>query len=315
VVDDARAQLERLEKVLREEGFDVLTAADGREAIRRVRSDAPDLVLLEMVLPDMDGLEVLRTIKAAPDPERFMPVIMLSARSDTGSKVSGLRLGADDFLTKPFADEEILARCAAMLRIKTLQEKLHDAQRRLEEQSVTDALTGLNNRRLFDERLDEEFGRAQRYGDDLSLLMLDLDHFKVVNDRHGHPAGDVVLRESSALIRSSVRDPDICARFGGDEFAVILPETNMSGALVVAERVWRALREKVYALPAHATRDPATVRITASIGVSFYPAKDITSSDLLLRFADEALYEAKRVGRNTICLHQGRAHRFEVPRL
>jgi diguanylate cyclase (GGDEF)-like protein len=200
-----------------------------------------------------------------------------------------------------------------MLRIKHLQEKLHEAQRRLEEQSVTDALTGLKNRRFFDERLREEFGRAQRYGDHLSLIMLDLDHFKDVNDRHGHPAGDVVLREAGALIRGTIRDPDICARYGGEEFAVILPKTHMNGALVVADRIRRALGKKTYALPAAAPGGPATVQITASVGVSFYPAKDITSSDLLLRFADEALYEAKRAGRDAICLYQGRAYRYEAP--
>jgi two-component system cell cycle response regulator len=312
VVDDSRTQLDRLEQVLRAEGYEVLTAADGREAIRKVKSESPDLVLLDMVLPDMDGREVLRIMKPQ-HAEHFMPVIMVSVRSDTATKVSGLRLGADDFLTKPFVDEEILARCAAMLRIKQLQEKLHEAQRRLEEQSVTDALTGLKNRRFFDERLREEFGRAQRYGDHLSLIMLDLDHFKEVNDRHGHPAGDVVLREAGALIRGTIRDPDICARYGGEEFAVILPKTHMAGALVVAERIWRALGKKTYALPAPAAGGPATVQISASVGVSFYPAKDITSGDLLLRYADEALYEAKRAGRNTICLYQGRSYRYEAP--
>jgi diguanylate cyclase (GGDEF)-like protein len=314
VVDDSRTQLEWLVKVLQGGGYEVLTAADGREAIRKVKGESPDLVLLDMVLPDMDGLEVLRIMKP-PHDEHFMPVIMVSVRSDTDSKVAGLRLGADDFLTKPFADAEILARCAAMLRIKQLQEKLHEAQRKLEEQSVTDALTGLKNRRFFDERLHEEFGRAQRYGDHLSLIMIDLDHFKDVNDRHGHPAGDAVLQGAAALIRGSIRDPDICARYGGEEFAVILPKTHMSGALAVAERIWRALGKKVYALPEPRgpEAEPTMVQITASIGVSFYPAKDITSSELLLRFADEALYEAKRAGRNTICLYQARAYRYEAP--
>ncbi len=315
VVDDSRVQLEWLAKVLQGEGYEVLTAADGREAIRKVKGEAPDLVLLDMVLPDMDGLEVLRIIKP-PHQAHFMPVIMVSVKADTDSKVSGLRLGADDFLTKPFADAEILARCAAMLRIKQLQEKLHEAQRKLEEQSVTDAVTGLKNRRFFDERLHEEFGRAQRYGDHVSLIMIDLDDFKGVNDRHGHPAGDVVLHDAAALIRGSIRDPDICARYGGDEFAVILPKTHMSGALAVAERIWRALGKKEYALPAPpsaAGGASPTVQMTASLGVSFYPAKDITSSDLLLRFADEALYEAKRAGRNTICLYQARAYRYEAP--
>jgi two-component system cell cycle response regulator len=313
VVDDSRTQLEWLVKVLEREGYAVATASDGREAIRKVKNDRPDLVLLDMILPDMDGLEVLRIMKP-PHDENFMPVIILSVKSDTDSKVAGLRIGADDFLAKPFADAEIVARCAAMLRIKHLQEKLQEAQRKLEEQSITDALTGLKNRRFFDERLHEEFRRAQRYGDHLSLIMIDLDHFKGVNDRYGHPAGDVVLREAAALIRASLRDPDICARYGGEEFAVILPKTHMTGALAVAERIWRALGSKTYALAPSpgAGAEPASVQVTASIGVSFYPAKDITSSELLLRYGDHALYEAKRAGRNTICLYQARAYRYEA---
>lgn len=317
VVDDSRTQLEWLVQVLEREGYEVTTASDGKEAIRLVRTQPPDLVLLDMILPDMDGLEVVRIVKARRE-ERFVPVILLSVRSDLDSKVAGLRVGADDFLAKPFAEAEILARCAAMLRIKQLQERLHEMQRKLEEQSVTDALTGLKNRRFFDERLQEEFRRAQRYGDYLSLIMIDLDHFKQVNDRFGHPAGDSVLRDAAALIRASIRDPDICARYGGEEFAVVLPKTHMSGALAVAERIWRELGQKEYEIPlgpaaAGGAPGPApAVRVTASIGIAFYPSKDIASGELLLRFADQALYQAKRAGRNTICLYQAAAYRYEA---
>jgi diguanylate cyclase (GGDEF)-like protein len=311
VVDDSRTQLDWLVQVLEKEGYAVASAQDGKEAIRKVRTEPPDLVLLDMILPDMDGLEVLRIVKARPE-DQFIPVIILSVKSDLESKVAGLRIGADDFLAKPFAEAEILARCAAMLRIKHLQEKLREAQRKLEEQSITDALTALKNRRFFDERLNEEFRRAQRYGDYLSLIMIDLDHFKDVNDRHGHPAGDGVLREAAALIRASIRDPDICARYGGEEFAVILPKTHMSGALVVAERVWRELGGKEYAVQSSA--GATKVRVTASLGIAFYPSKDISSGELLLRFADQALYQAKRAGRNTICLYQAQAYRYDAPK-
>ncbi len=312
VVDDSRTQLEWLVAVLRKEGYTVLTAPDGKEAIRQVSSDAPDLVLLDVILPDMDGLEVLRIVKARSE-DQFIPVIILSVKADLDSKVAGLRIGADDFLAKPFAEAEILARCAAMLRIKHLQERLHEAQRKLEEQSITDSLTGLKNRRFFDERLHEEFRRAQRYGDFLSLIMIDLDHFKAVNDLHGHPAGDGVLREAAALLRASIRDPDICTRYGGEEFAVILPKTHMSGALAVAERIWRELGGKEYAVHA-AGGSAAKVRVTASLGIAFYPSKDISSGELLLRFADQALYQAKRAGRNTICLYQAQAYRYDAPK-
>ncbi|WP_242392933.1 diguanylate cyclase [Anaeromyxobacter oryzisoli] len=315
VVDDSRIQLEWLVKVLEKEAYLVDRAADGREAIRKVRSDPPDLVLLDMVLPDMDGLEVLRFVKARPE-DQFIPVIILSVRSDLDSKVTGLRIGADDFLAKPFAEAEILARCAAMLRIKSLQDQLRETQRKLAEQAITDDLTGLKNRRAFDERLEEEFRRAQRYADPVSLIMIDLDHFKQVNDRFGHPFGDVVLRGSAEQLRASTREPDICARYGGEEFAVILPKTHLQGALSVGERIWRELGARRYPLPAgagDASDDPAGLQVTASIGIAFYPSKDIGSPELLVKYADEALYQAKRAGRNTICLYQAQAYRYDVP--
>jgi diguanylate cyclase (GGDEF)-like protein len=225
--------------------------------------------------------------------------------------VTGLRIGADDFLSKPFADAEILARCAAMLRIKSLQDQLRRTQQKLAEQAMTDELTGLKNRRVFDERLAEEFRRAQRYSDPVSLIMVDLDHFKLVNDRHGHPFGDVVLRGAAESIRASTRDHDICARYGGEEFAVILPKTHLAGALTVAERIWKNLGSRVHAAPEGAGAS-APLHVTASIGLAFYPSKDITSPELLLRYADEALYQAKRAGRNTICLFQGQAYRYQA---
>ena len=312
VVDDSRAQRQSLSTVLRAEGYEVVEAENARDALRLAKSTSPDLVLLDMILPDMDGREVLRLIKPPPTSDQFLPVIILSVKGDVNTKVEGLRLGADDFLVKGVEDPEILARVGVMLRIKGLQERLKEMQHKLEEQSITDGLTGLRNRRFFDERLREEFLRAQRFGDYLSLIMVDLDHFKQVNDRHGHQAGDAVLRESAVLIRGSVRDPDICARYGGEEFAVILPKTHMSGALAVAERIWRAVGAKEFPLGADGPTPQKTLRVTASIGVAFYPSKDIGSADLLVRFADQALYEAKRQGRNSICLYQAASYRYEA---
>ncbi len=315
VVDDSRTQLEWLAGVLAREGYEVLRASSGREAIVRVRQEPLDLVLLDMILPDMEGLEVLRMVKARPE-DQFIPVILLSVKSDLDSKVAGLRIGADDFLAKPFAEAELLARAAAMLRIKTLQDQLRGTQRKLEEQSVTDGLTGLKNRRFFDERLAEEFRRAQRYSDPVSLIMIDLDHFKLVNDRFGHQTGDLVLREAAEKIRASIRDPDICARYGGEEFAVILPKTHLAGALAVAERIWREMGQKVYEPRAHPPGEGAVpLRVTASIGLAFFPAKDITSAELLVKFADDALYQAKKSGRNTICLYQAQNYRYEATKL
>jgi two-component system, cell cycle response regulator len=311
IVEDSRTQAEWLKQVLEKDGYEVKVAVDGREAIRSVRVDSPDLVLLDLILPDMDGLEVLRILKARPE-EHFVPVIVLSVKADLDSRVAGLRIGADDFLAKPFADAEIQARAAAMLRIKNLQDQLRTTKGALEKLSMTDGLTGLYNHRHFEQRLQEEFGRAQRYSDPVSLIMLDLDHFKAVNDRFGHPFGDQVLRETAELISASIRDPDICARYGGEEFAIILPKTHLQGALAVAERFARKMRDKTFRVEASGSQTAIEAHVTASVGVAFYPSKDVTSPQLLVKFADEALYRAKREGRDSICLYQAQSYRYDV---
>jgi two-component system cell cycle response regulator len=301
VVEDSPAQAEHLADVLTGEGLEVQIAGHAAEAIRRVRADPPDLVLLDMILPDMNGLEVLRIIKARPD-EQFIPVILLSVRSDLDSRVAGLRMGADDFLAKPYAEAEVRARAGAMLRIKSLQDQLRAAKRECERLSVTDGLTGLYNRRHFGERLREEFSRSQRYGAPLSLIMLDLDHFKALNDRYGHPFGDRVLRETAELMSTSIRDHDICARYGGEEFTIVLPSTNLQGAAAVAERCLTRMRDKTYRTGADAGRPEEEVRVTASIGVACHPSSGVRSPEHLVELADRALYRAKAEGRNTIRL-------------
>jgi diguanylate cyclase (GGDEF)-like protein len=318
VVEDSRTQLERVVEVLAREGYEVVTAGDGSEAVKTAAAEAPDLVLLDMVLPDMDGLEVLRIVKAARG-DQFLPVILLSVKSDLDSRVTGLRIGADDFLAKPFADAEVLARAAAMLRIKQLQDQLREAKKLTEKLSIEDGLTKLYNHRHFQEELKREFGRAQRYNDPLSLIMIDLDHFKDVNDRHGHPFGDKVLRETAVLVRGSVRDHDLCARYGGEEFAIILPKTMMTGALTVAERIHKGMNQKVFEerpppkeAEGRAGAAPVSARVTASFGIASYPSKDIASAEMLIRYADEALYRAKREGRNAICVYQSQSYRYDV---
>lgn len=312
VVEDSPTQAEWLGEVLARDGYEVQIARDGRDAIRRVRGDPPDLVLLDMILPDMDGLEVLRILKARAE-DQFIPVILLSVKADLDSRVAGLRIGADDFLAKPFADAEIQARAGAMLRIKNLQDQLRAAKSQLEKLSITDGLTGLYNHRHFEERLHEEFRRSHRYSDPIALIMLDLDHFKSINDRFGHPFGDRVLRGTAELISTSIRDPDVCARYGGEEFAIILPRAHLQGALAVAERIHREMGQKTYPVDSDPGRTkPADVRVTASLGIAFYPSKDVTSAETLVKFADEALYRAKREGRDAICLHHAQWYRYDL---
>jgi diguanylate cyclase (GGDEF)-like protein len=315
VVEDSRSQLEWITKVLTGDGFRVEAAVDGREALRKYMAEKPDLVLLDMILPDMDGLQVLRFLKQnnQKEEETFVPVILLSVKADLDSRVKGLRIGADDFLAKPFAEAEVLARAAAMLRIKGLQDQLRDAKRQLEKLSIEDGLTRLFNHRHFEDELRREFGRAARYNDPLALIMLDLDHFKRVNDTWGHVFGDRVLRTAADLIRGNVRETDICARYGGEEFVCILPKTPLSGALKVATRIHESFRghEFVDEGRSGAGATQAPVRVTASLGVASYPAPSVTSAEGLVKAADEAMYRAKKT-RDAIAIAHAVGYAFDA---
>ncbi len=300
VVDDSPAQAEHLRSVLAEDGHEVEVVGDGAAAIRVARARAPDLVLLDMILPDMDGVQVLRILKASAGQE-FVPVILLSVKADLDQRVKGLRIGADDFLAKPYADAEVQARAMAMLRIKCLQDELRAAKTQLELLSVTDGLTGLYNKRFLQQRLPEEFARVLRYRDPLSLMMFDLDHFKRVNDTFGHPFGDVVLKTTADLIKSTAREVDLCCRYGGEEFAILLPRTPAAGAAALADRFVRRMRETVHRFPGSPDVAAADLRVTASVGIASFP--EVESTDALLACADAALYRSKRGGRDRVTVH------------
>jgi two-component system cell cycle response regulator len=313
VVEDSRSQREWLSGILVGKGYEVSVATTGTEAMRQWDGERPDLVLLEMMLPDVDGLQLLRHLKESrsDDDSSFVPVILLSAKSDLDSRVNGLSGGADDFLAKPFAEAEALARVGAMLRIKALQDQLRTAKQSLEKLSIEDGLTRLFNHRYFDEQLRREFHRSVRHADPLSLLMIDLDHFKRVNDQFGHPFGDQVLRDAAQRVRQNVRDSDVCARYGGEEFAVILPRTLLHGALRVATRVIEAFRARRFAEDGPAeVLDVRSVAMTTSIGVASFPAPRIADPRALVKAADGALYRAKRT-RDTIAIAHGVAYTFD----
>ncbi|HET6347323.1 MAG TPA: diguanylate cyclase [Myxococcota bacterium] len=296
VADDDPSFLKLLAETLGGAGYTVETAADGAQAMEKLRATSPDLLILDVMMPKMNGLEVCRIVKQSA--EAFLPVILVTVKGDVDSKVTGLKLGADDYISKPFNPLELQARVASMLRIKSLQDKINVKRQELEALSVTDELTGLLNHRAMQQRLRDEFARAQRYNEPLSVVMLDVDHFKRINDTHGHQCGDRVLEKLGKVLAKSVRDIDIVARYGGDEFLVILPQTHFSGSLTVADRIWRAASlESV-------TTKKEVIQLTISVGVSFFPNKNISTVEELVHFADQALYQAKREGRNRICLHQ-----------
>jgi two-component system cell cycle response regulator len=313
VVDDDRAGIRTVRDALKSSSYQIVEAYDGASALAKVRDEKPDLVLMDVEMPGLNGVEVCRIIKANPGENGFgfIPVILVTARG-AGGKVEGLELGADDYLVKPFDASELAARLKSMLRLKALQDELiarnreldhinqalDEKKREFEELSRTDALTSLFNRRYFEERFRVELARSKRYRSPLTCLMIDLDHFKTVNDAHGHPIGDQVLRDVAGIVKDTLRDVDLVARYGGEEIVAILPETGPLEGRHVAERVRAAVE-------AHRTvRGDIEAKVTISVGVATYPVPGLEEAEDLLRAADDALYRAKDSGRNCVRAHE-----------
>ncbi len=313
VADDDRGIIAQVREGLEGAGYSFVECHDGTQVLSAIRTHQPDLLLLDVEMPGLGGVEVCRIVKANQGASGFgfIPVILMTARR-TG-KVEGLELGADDYLVKPFDMLELSARVKSMLRLKALQDalvvknrELDRANRELEEKrqellhlSRTDGLTGLVNRRHFEERLAAEFARSDRYRSHLSCFLLDIDHFKKVNDTWGHPFGDVVLREVAGVARRALRDVDVLARYGGEELVALLPETAPEEAWRAAERV--RLGVEAMRLTAQTPEGPVVVTCTASIGVATFPLDTIDSAEALVQAADECLYAAKKGGRNQVC--------------
>jgi len=304
IVEESRADAAALAKALWREGYVTRRAVDAAQALRHVGgARSPDLVLMAVGPQDAGWSQALRAIKERVHP-KFLPVTVLSPLSDVTSRVAALRAGADDVVAKPCPSEELVARVAAMLRIKSSQDALELARIEAERLSITDPLTGLFNRRYFQYRLQQEVERCRRYGDSLSLLTLDLDHFKRVNDRYGHRTGDDALRLTAELLTRELRRLDVCTRWGGEEFTIIMPNTGAAGGLVVARRLLRAVRAKAVLSAAPIDERgglPEPVQLTASFGLATYPAAGIESAEALVHAADAAMYRAKNEGRNRIC--------------
>lgn len=299
VADDDRVTRTMLERVLTANGYRVETVADGQAAVARAAEGDLDLLLLDHVMPRMSGLEACRLIKASAG-DSFLPVVLITIKTDTASRVEGLKIGADDYVCKPFEEGELLARIEAMLRIKRLHDHVAEARARLERLSVHDELTGLYNYRYLNTRLAEEFKRAERYEEPLACLVVDVDQLAAVNERSGRDAGDEALRWVAATLKASLREVDVVARFGGDEFLVILPSTHFAGSVTAAERIWRDV----------GARPVAGHKLSVSLGVALFPSRDVRSKDALLRGADEALRRAKLDGGNRVCVFQQQGYLY-----
>jgi diguanylate cyclase (GGDEF)-like protein len=300
VVDDHEDNIELLRARLEAWGYEVDAARNGTEALDRVRDVPPDLILLDVMMPNIDGNEVARRIKQNPALP-FIPIIMQTALDSTDSKVEGLEAGADDYITKPIEFAELKARLRSMLRIKRLQEELEERERqlleaneRLRHMSRTDGLTGLDNRRYIEQQLDQMYAHGERLAEPLSCVMCDLDRFKSVNDTHGHHAGDAVLKQFAGILKREAREIDRVGRYGGEEFIVLLPGTVLDAAVTFAERVRKSVEAHTFVF------DGGSIRRTASFGVAGWPHPRVTHCDGLVRAADDALYVAKETGRNRV---------------
>ncbi len=291
VVQAEQGELAFQRSLFAEAGMAVIEAASGAAALDFLATEKPDLVVLGRSLPDMDGLELLPRLKAGE--LDYVPVLVASRRGETSERVRGLQLGADDYISSPCDPAELLARAKALLRTKQAHDRMRSLQVTLEQMVVSDPLTGLHNRRYLMDRLKQEMQRADRHGEPLAFAMLDLDGFKPINDQFGHVLGDKVLRAVGKAIAKSVRGSDIASRYGGDEFAVILPQTPAEGAMRVCDRLLRNIGEVTLE-----DETGKTFRVTASLGLAYYPADDVETPEDLVHFADGALYGAKRSGKN-----------------
>jgi len=287
VVDDESDATRLFFEVFKRKGYEVIEAADGTTGVRLAHESKPDVILLDIDLPDIDGFEVCRLLKTDAATSAI-PIIFVSAHfMDEVSKVTALSIGGNDFITKPYSIPELAARVAVMVRIK----KAEDA---LRYQSVTDGLTGLYNRRFTFARLDEELSRAKRHNLSIACVVIDLDHFKKVNDEYGHLAGDTALRKVSEMLLRHARKEDLPCRYGGEEFLLVLPQTHTAGAVTLTERIRESLEKEAI------RTDEGLVHITLSAGIAAFPENGAATPDDLLRLADAALYEAKEKGRNRV---------------
>ena len=304
VADDDPIFRRVLKSVLVKWGFECQIVCDGTEALAELqKSSAPQLAILDWMMPGLDGTEVVRRLREATAASaRYTYVLLLTARTEKCDVVKALRAGCDDCLSKPFLPDELHARLLVGQRIVELEARLTAALETMQHQASHDALTGIRNRGAVLTALQRELDRAERHPGPLSVILLDLDHFKLVNDTYGHLAGDRVLLEVARRMQSAVRSYDAVGRFGGEEFLIVLPQTDSAAALTIAHRIAESIR----AAPVHA--GTVDIPMTASMGV----ASSSTHTDMqtLLHAADCALYDAKAAGRNRV---EVAAHAMPVP--
>ena len=307
IIDDSVTVREQIIRTL--ESFSLFTryfeAEDGLEGFKKLLSSPVDIILCDLEMPRIDGFKFLSMLKSRPDLQD-VPVIILTGMNDRERKIKGLEQGASDYITKPFDHEELVARVKVHLKIKKLQDELKRSNELLLELSNTDHLTGLFNRRYMMEALDKEVQRGRRKGGTLSLIMLDIDHFKLVNDSFGHLQGDVVLQKVALQLQKELRSYDCAARYGGEEFVAILPDSSLKEAVFVADRIRLAVQGTRF------NGQLAKLGLTVSLGVACFSQEHSPSVDAFIKLADDALYRAKNNGRNRVEFHDPESARISV---
>jgi diguanylate cyclase (GGDEF)-like protein len=305
VIEDSKSSLKLLCDQLRKMNITPIPASTGREGIERFVGDRPDLILLDVILPDLDGCEVALEIRRLEPVGEWTPIIFLSSLNKDEDIERAIAAGGDDYLLKPISEVVLAAKIRAMGRIIEMREsllvltrKLDAANQELKRLSALDGLTGIANRRHFDAVLAREWRRAMRKGDEVAVLMCDIDFFKRYNDSYGHQSGDECLRlVAQALSQTMDRGGDLLARYGGEEFVAVLPGTTLKGASLVAEE----MRQAVSRLQIEHPGTPFS-QITASFGVASAVAMPETDPNDIVGAADRALYKAKHAGRNCVCV-------------
>jgi two-component system, cell cycle response regulator len=300
VADDSPVYRKLVEQSLSQEHYTVLLAKSGRQAMDLFIEHQPALVITDWSMPDLSGIELCQRIRR-DHTEFYAYVILLTGNTDKEEVIEGLAAGADDYLTKPFHPGELQARVRVGRRIVDLHREVQDKNRQLEEMALTDSLTGLPNRRAIDFWASRQLSAAVRHDFPVWVVMADLDHFKSINDTHGHDAGDIVLKSFAEILRSNTRGSDICGRLGGEEFLVVITHAQKENATIAIERIRKQFGAQKF------TVGHRTFGATASFGIAGIRATVRPDfSDLVTR-ADAALYAAKRQGRNRIEFEDERA--------